>query len=1033
MYGRYAAKRPSREVLDRFFFLDDADRELAAKHRGDHNRLGFGVQLVTVRHVGRFLPDPLDVPGVVVGYVAEQIGVADPSCLKRYLERRATRFEHQAEIAATYGYASFASAREELAGWLDALVWTSGDGPRALFYAAVAWLRERRVLLPGVTTLTELVAEVRKAADDRLHETLAGSVTAGQARALETVLEVAPGRRRSQLDLWRRGVRTPSGQGMVAALDRVAQIAGLGMRGVDLSAVPTRRVIELARYGLAAKAPKLARHPYPRRIATLLATVRRLEVTATDDALELFDTLMANELIGRAAKTTDRETVHRHAGQAKDTELLTKAVAVLLEAEEWGEDVPLDLVWAAIEKAVGPRERLRAALARVQDAAPPPGADPQGAWRAGIVERYAAVRGFVKMLCRVIEFGATSDARPVLAAMQALPELLEARRSKKVPAGWLDARRVDLDIIPGGWWQRLVFPPGRPGGCVDRNAYVFCVLEAFHTRLKRRDIFAVVSDRWSDPRARLLTGPAWDAAKGPALGALQLPEDPADLLTGHAATLDAAWRATAATLTGTTSSGDVQVSVDADGRLHVARDDALDEPASLRDLRSRVAGMLPRVDLPELILEVMAWHPGFAQAFTSVTSAPTRLSNLHISIAALLSAHAMNVGLSPVTSATAALTRDRLAHVDQHYLRPENYAGANAVLIDAQAGIDLAQAWGGGLLAAVDGIRFVVPVRSVDARPNPKYFARRRGVTWLNMISDQAVGLAGKVVSGTPRDTLHLVNLVYNPDGGRRPEVLITDQGSYSDIVFAIVTLLGFDYRPVLADLPDTRLWRIDRRADYGRLDRTARGVIDLDAVARHWSDILRVVASIHTGEISAHDVIRILQRDGRPTQLGEAMAAYGRIFKTLHVLTFADDPDYRRQLKGMRNLQEGRHDLARHIFHGRRGELHRPYHAGMEDQLGALGLVLNCVTLWNTVYLDRALTQLRAGGYPVADTDAARLSAYQRRHINIHGHYTVALPDLGGTQRALRDPDHPDGQEQTSSGPEVTGQLLVPGRIDPA
>ena len=51
-------------------------------------------------------------------------------------------------------------------------------------------------------------------------------------------------------------------------------------------------------------------------------------------------------------------------------------------------------------------------------------------------------------------------------------------------------------------------------------------------------------------------------------------------------------------------------------------------------------------------------------------------------------------------------------------------------------------------------------------------------------------------------------------------------------------------------------------------------GVIDL--VARHWSDILRVVASIHTGEISAHDVIRILQRDGRPTQLSEAMAAYG-------------------------------------------------------------------------------------------------------------------------------------------------------------
>jgi hypothetical protein len=91
------------------------------------------------------------------------------------------------------------------------------------------------------------------------------------------------------------------------------------------------------------------------------------------------------------------------------------------------------------------------------------------------------------------------------------------------------------------------------------------------------------------------------------------------------------------------------------------------------------------------------------------------------------------------------------------------------------------------------------------------------------------------VALDTPKvRTLHLVDLVYNPDGGRRPEVLITDQGSYSDIVFAIVTLLGFDYRPVLADLPDTRLWRIDRSADYGRLDRAARGTIDLEAVRRH-------------------------------------------------------------------------------------------------------------------------------------------------------------------------------------------------------
>jgi hypothetical protein len=109
------------------------------------------------------------------------------------------------------GFASFASAEAGLVQWLDDEAWTTGDGPRALFYAAVAWLREGKMLRPGVTTLVELVATVRQAAEDRLYDTLATSVTAAQARSLEAILEVPEGRRRSQLDLWRRGERSTTG------------------------------------------------------------------------------------------------------------------------------------------------------------------------------------------------------------------------------------------------------------------------------------------------------------------------------------------------------------------------------------------------------------------------------------------------------------------------------------------------------------------------------------------------------------------------------------------------------------------------------------------------------------------------------------------------------------------------------------------------------------------------------------------------------------------------------------------------------
>jgi len=134
-YGRFVGP-PSLAELERFFFLDDADRRLVAKRRGDGNRVGFAVQLGTVRFLGTFLADPTDVPTEVVDYVAEQVGAADASCLKGYLARWSTRFEHAAEIVAGYGYRDFADAEADLVRWLDDRAWTTGDGPKALFEGA---------------------------------------------------------------------------------------------------------------------------------------------------------------------------------------------------------------------------------------------------------------------------------------------------------------------------------------------------------------------------------------------------------------------------------------------------------------------------------------------------------------------------------------------------------------------------------------------------------------------------------------------------------------------------------------------------------------------------------------------------------------------------------------------------------------------------------------------------------------------------------------------------------------------------------
>jgi TnpA family transposase len=74
----------------------------------------------------------------------------------------------------------------------------------------------------------------------------------------------------------------------------------------------------------------------------------------------------------------------------------------------------------------------------------------------------------------------------------------------------------------------------------------------------------------------------------------------------------------------------------------------------------------------------------------------------------------------------------------------EGISAASAILVASQARIDITGDWGGGLVASADGMRFVVPVRSLYARPSPLYFGkgkRPRGATWLNVVSDKVMGL----------------------------------------------------------------------------------------------------------------------------------------------------------------------------------------------------------------------------------------------------------------------------------------------------
>jgi TnpA family transposase len=288
-----------------------------------------------------------------------------------------------------------------------------------------------------------------------------------------------------------------------------------------------------------------------------------------------------------------------------------------------------------------------------------------------------------------------------------------------------------------------------------------------------------------------------------------------------------------------------------------------------------------------------------------------------------------------------------------------------------------------------------------------KYFGVGRGITYYNFTSDQFTGFHGIVIPGTLRDSLFLLAGLLEQQTSLQPQEIMTDTAGYSDVVFGLFWLLGYQFSPRLADIGEARYWRIEPTADYGALNGIARNQINTTLIANHWDDLLRVAGSLKLGTVSAVDLVRSLQRGNTPSTLSKAIGELGRIAKTLYLLPYLDDETYRRRILTQLNRGEGRHSLSRVVFHGQRGEIRQKYREGQEDQLGALGLVVNVIVLWNTCYMDAAVSKLQMAGAELKPEDLARLSPLGYRHINMLGRYSFALPEaIGrGELRSLREP----------------------------
>ena len=226
--------------------------------------------------------------------------------------------------------------------------------------------------------------------------------------------------------------------------------------------------------------------PEEKRIAILVAFVKTYETIALDEALDVLD-LLITSIAGNAKRIGQKKRLRTLKDLDKSALALAKACSLILKEET--EDSRLrEEIFSLFSKA-----QLEESIATVNKIARPSNDN----FYDEMVEQYSRVRRFLPQLLNCIDFKAAPAGATSIDALSYLSNL--GTSHKQI----LDEPPLDIITKP---WKRLVFDSE---GRITKRGYTLCFLDKLQDSLRRRDVYIEGSDRWGDPREKLLQGADW--------------------------------------------------------------------------------------------------------------------------------------------------------------------------------------------------------------------------------------------------------------------------------------------------------------------------------------------------------------------------------------------------------------------------------------------------------------------------------------------------------------------------------------------